>query len=340
MRGYTVAGNGLDTLRVVDLPDPPAPAAGEAVVRALAVTLNYRDLMVAEGRYGQPLKAPMIPCSDACGVVEAVGPGVRGLAPGDRVVNTAIRNWPCGALRREHQRAFSGGGGVGGVLAERFAYPADALVKAPAHLSDEEAAALPVAGLTAWAALVPFAGARAGDWVLSHGTGGVSIFAAQLGARMGLRVVLSTSSESKGKLVRERFGVAATVDYRDPEWPAAVRALTGGEGVDVLLETAGGATFARSIEAMAFGGRIAVIGVLDGDEGPASLVRILARQLRVGGIYMESTAELRAFARAVEAWRLHPCIDSVFSFAEAPAAYRHLAAGSHLGKVAIRVAER
>lgn len=336
MLSYFVAGTGLDSLAMREARDPK-PGPNEVLVGVRAVSLNYRDLMVAEGRYGKPLVEPMVPCSDAAGVVLAVGDEVSTLEPGDRVLNAPFRYWPAGALRREYVEGFLGGGGVHGVLAEKVTLPAAALVRMPTHLTFAEASTLTIAGLTAWSALVPFGGTRPGDWVLAHGTGGVAIYAAQLAQLLGARMILTTSSEEKAGMVRERFGVDATVDYRDEHWPERVRQITGGHGADVIVETAGGETAARSLFAAAFAGRVAIIGVLDGTQAPFDVIRILARQLRIGGIYMDSTQELEALARAMSAAKMKPVIDRIFPFEDAQGAYVHLSQQRHIGKVVIQV---
>ncbi len=336
MKCYTVDGSGLDSLQLAERP-APAVGPGDVVVDVHAVSLNYRDLLVADGRYGGPQDPPIIATSDMAGVVQAVGSEVTSLAPGDRVFNSPFRNWPAGTLRREWSRTFVGGQGIDGVLAEEVAYPADALVPIPAHLDFGEASTLTVAGLTAWAAIVTHGKATAGDWVLLHGTGGVSIFAAQIAKLLGARVILSTASEEKAAMVRDRFGVDRTINYRDDDWPRQVRKLTGGNGVDVVVEVAGGKSLQRSIDACAFGARIGLIGVLSGNEALIDVFKTLMRQVTIRGIYMESTQELQAFARAVEAGDLHPRIDRRFSFDQAREAYDYLGSRQHVGKIVIDV---
>jgi NADPH:quinone reductase-like Zn-dependent oxidoreductase len=337
MLSYFVQGTGLDSLSMREVADP-TPGPGEVLVGVRAVSLNYRDLMVAEGRYGKPLTEPMVPCSDSAGVVLAVGAGVERFAPGDRVMNHSFRHWPGGTLRREYVEGFIGGGGVEGVLAEQFCFPAVSLVRVPDHLTFAEAATLPIAGLTAWSALVPFGQTRPGDWVLAHGTGGVSIFCAQLARILGARVILSTSSEEKASAVRERYHVEATVNYRDPDWPKHVREITG-DGADVIVDTAGGETLARSLAAANYAARVAVVGVLDGTAAVMDIIRILARQLRVGGIYMDNAGEFESFAKCVASSKLKPAIDRIFPFEDARGAYLHLHNQKHIGKVCIQVAE-
>ncbi len=335
MKCYTVNGEGIDHLRCEDRDDPSPPGLGEALVGVGAVSLNYRDLMVADGRYSGRMDRRIVACSDMAGVVLAVGRGVEGIEPGDRVLNAPFRRWPAGLLRSDWARTFVGGGGVDGVLAEKVVYPAESLVKVPAHLSMQEGSTLTIAGLTAWAALVTHGQTKPGEWVLLHGTGGVSLWAAQIAKTLGARVILSSSSSDKAKQVKERLGIDHTIDYRDPEWPGQVRELTGGYGADVVVEVGGGAMVGQSIEACAYGGRVGVIGVLGGAQATISAVKMIAHQVTVRGIFMESAAQLRAFAGAVESSGMRPWVDRVFPFEEVARAYGHLFSGDHMGKVVI-----
>jgi len=337
MKCYTVDGTGLDSLRLAERPEPAAPGSGEVLVNVHAVSLNYRDLMVADGRYSGKLDPPIIACADMAGTVAKVGTGVAEFKEGDRVLNAPFRFWPAGTLRSEWARTFVGGTGVDGVLAERIVYPAVSLVKVPGHFTSfAEGSTLTIAGLTAWAAVVTHGKTQPGDWVLLHGTGGVSIFAAQIAKKIGASVILSTSNEAKGKTVREKFGVDAVVNYRDADWPKQVRNITGGRGADVVVEVAG-ASLSNSIQACASGGRVALIGVLAGVECSINVRHILMRQITVRGIMMESTEELRKLAKALEAWKVHPCVDRVFPFEEARTAYSYLQSQRHIGKVVIEV---
>lgn len=337
MRCYVVDGSGPTSLRMVQRPALPSPGPGNVLVDVHAVSLNYRDLMVADGRYGGPQNPPIVACSDMAGVVAAVGPGVRTFKAGDRVLNAPFRHWPAGALRRDWSRTFVGGQGVDGVLAEQIVYPADALAPVPAHMTFEQGSTLTIAGLTAWAAIVTHGRVRPGEWVLAHGTGGVAIFAAQLARLLHARVILSTSNPDKGRFARERFGVEETINYRDAEWPKRVREITGGRGVDVVVETAGGEQLAGSIESCNYGARVGMIGVLGGVECNFSAFPLMMHQVTIRGIYMESTRELHALALALEAGKVEPCVDRVFSFEDALAAYEYLHSGRHLGKVVIQV---
>jgi NADPH:quinone reductase-like Zn-dependent oxidoreductase len=335
MKAYTVEGTGLDSLRIVDRPEPGPPGPGEVVVDVRAVSLNYRDLMVADGRYGGPQDPPIVPCSDMAGVVLAVGSDVRSLKVGDRVLNAPFRFWPAGALRSDWARTFGGGLGVDGVLAEQVAYPAVSLIKVPDSYSFAEASTFTVAGLTAWAAVVTHGHVLAGEWVLLHGTGGVSIFGAQIARLFGARTILSTSDKNKAEQVKNRLHVDATIDYHAVDWPSQVREITGGQGVDVVVETVGGSSLAQSVKACNYGGRIGLIGVLGGVKSQVNVINFLVHQVTVRGIYMESAEELQALVRAFAAAECRPWIDREFDYYAAADAYAHLNSQKHLGKVVL-----
>lgn len=335
MRCYTVDGTGVEGLQLGER-EVANPGPGEVLVHVRAVSLNYRDLLVAKGRYGGESDAGIVPCSDFAGTVVATGPGVRDFAVGDRVLNHPFRAWPGGPLSPSAARTFVGGAGVDGVLCEQVVYPAAALVRVPPLLDFAEAATLSVAGLTAWAAVVTHGRARPGDWVLVQGTGGVSVFAAQLAHANGARVVLTTSSDAKQEWARDHLGVEATLDYTDDDWAQQVVEVTGG-GADVVVEVAGGDSLKQSVRAAALGGRVAVIGVLGGARSEVKVFDLISRTVELRGIFMESAHELRSLARAVETHDLRPVVDRRFPFEDAADAYRHLASGKHRGKVVIEL---
>ena len=338
MKCYVTDGSGLGGVTLEERAGPGEPGEGQVVVDVRAVALNYRDLLVAEGRYGGDGSKQIVACSDMAGVVAAVGEGVDEFKKGDRVLNAPFRFWPAGRLRADWVRTFVGGAGVDGVLAERVSYPAASLVKVPEHLSFEEGSTLPIAGLTAWAAVITHGRATAGDWVLLHGTGGVSIFGAQIAKAVGARVIMTTSSGRKGEMVKRLFGVDHVIDYREDDWPTLARKHTGGQGVDVVVEVAGGASVRRSIQACGYGARVGVIGVLDGSLCRFDVFDLIKHQVTLRGILMESAQELRDLARAVQAAEIRPHIDRVFPFNEAQDAYRYLRSQEHIGKVVIKVA--
>ena len=262
MKCYELQGpDGAEGLRLVDRP-VPQPAADQVLVRMKAATLNYRDLLTVKGGYGSRQKFPLIPVSDGAGTVESAGAGVRQFAAGDRVVGSFFENWLAGEPSDAKMHAALGGS-VDGVLTEYRVFPAHALVKTPPHLGDEEAAALPCAGLTAWSAVVKLGGVKPGQTVLTQGTGGVSLFALQFAKMCGARVIATSSSDAKIERLKS-LGADVTINYTTtPDWGKKARELTG-HGVDLVIEVGGVGTLNESIRATRIGGTIAFIGVLAG----------------------------------------------------------------------------
>lgn len=315
--------------------ETPEPGPGEALVRVRAVSLNYRDLMVFDGRYAHgAVREGLVPCSDGAGEVVAVGPGVDRVAPGDRVAALFMPRW-LGGPYDDRYGAGALGGGADGVLAEYVLLDQEALVALPAHLSFIEGATLPCAGVTAWNAL--FGGPRPllpGEAVLVEGTGGVSLFALAFARMAGARAILTTTHASKRERALE-LGADAVIAVRETEdWPADVRGLTGGRGVDHVVEVVGGSNLAAAAQAARNGGQIHLIGAqASGLVDPAQLRR---RNLLLRGIYVGSRAEFEAMNRAIARHLYRPVVDRVFPFEAAAEAYAHLRAQRHLGKVVIQ----
>lgn len=332
MIAYRVVTNtGPDALEKLTLPEPVA-IPGHVVVELHAAALNFRDLIVTRGGYVRNDRRPVIPLSDGAGRVVAVGSGVTRWRVGDRVVANFMRDWIAGPVTEEALNS-SLGGGVDGVLAERFALPEHALLRIPDHLDFAEAATLPCAALTAWNALTA-AGTRAGDTVLVLGTGGVSIFGVQLARAMGAVPIITSSSDAK--LHRAvSLGAAHAINYRTtPDWHLRVLELTDSRGVDHVLETGGPGTLERSLLAARVGGTVSLIGIL-ADGTPPTLTPALLRTLTVRGIYVGSVEMFEAMNRAISAARLRPVIDSRFPFDRAIDALNAFAQQRHVGKVVI-----
>jgi NADPH:quinone reductase-like Zn-dependent oxidoreductase len=320
-------------LRIVERPSPPL-GDDDVRVRVRAVSLNFRDLAIARASRKRPVV--IVPTSDGAGEVIEVGTGVTRFKVGDHVAAAFFPNWIDGDLRPEHHgRAL--GGSADGMLAQEVVHPETAWVRVPSRWSFEQAATLPCAGVTAWNALYEAAALRVGDWLLVQGTGGVSIFAMQLGLASGARVIATSSSEAKRARL-QKMGAAVTIDYREnPEWGDAVREAAGGQGVDVAVEVGGAGTFDQSARALRFGGTMSLLGVLAGTQGPVNTYAILQKGIRVHGIYVGSVRMFEALVRALDASTLEPVVDRVFPFDQARAAYEHLASGAHFGKVVITV---
>ncbi|HTG33238.1 MAG TPA: NAD(P)-dependent alcohol dehydrogenase [Thermoanaerobaculia bacterium] len=336
MRAIEIRGGfGLENLALVERPDP-LPGPGQVLVRLRAAALNYRDLLTAEGKYNPKQKLPLIPCSDGAGEVAAVGDGVTRVRPGDRVCTVFAQKWIAGRPTRERLRSTLGGP-LDGTLAELAVFDQEGMVKTPDHLTDEEAATLPCAAVTAWSALVTEGGITAGDSVLVQGTGGVSLFALQLAKMLGVRVIATSSRDEKLARVRE-MGADETINYREvPAWGVRAKELTGGEGVDHVVEVGGAGTLQQSLQAVRFGGTISLIGNLAGTKSELLLTHVFMQKIRVQGILVGDRESFEAMNRAIALHRLRPVIDRVFPLEEAPAAFAHMAAGDHFGKIVIRI---
>jgi NADPH:quinone reductase-like Zn-dependent oxidoreductase len=326
---------GPEALKLSHLPEPK-PASGQVVVRVRATSLNYRDLMVASGRYGGTVKMPLVPLSDGAGEIARVGEGVTQWRVGDRVAGTFFQKWQTGPARRDYFDSALGGS-TDGMLAEYVALSADGVIAIPPHLSFEEAATLPCAALTAWHALVTDGNISASQTVLLLGTGGVSIFALQFAKLHGARTVITSSSDEK--LARAKsLGADEIINYRRaPEWEKEVFRLTGKNGADHIIEVGGTDTFPKSLRALAIGGTISVIGGVSGFTTDVALGDILGKSALIRGIYVGNRDMFADMNHAISLHKLKPMIDRTFPFAEAPAAYRYLASNAHFGKVVVVV---
>lgn len=338
MKAYQIGPQtGLDSLTPVTRPDL-VPGPGEAIVKVRMLCLNHRDMLVLQGSYGARRPEERIPVSEGVGEVLAVGEGVNGLAIGTRVICAHFVTWIDGDFQRS---AFAHDVGIthDGWLAEQVRIPAAALIPVPDSLSDIQAAPLASSALTAWNAVVEVGKVKAGDVVLALGTGGVSIWAMQLAKAAGARVAVTSSSDEKLDFART-LGADITINYRTtPDWDRALLDATGGAGADVIVETGGQATLRESIDAAATNGRIAIIGALAGkaNEGLPNFGTIIGKNLVLTGIAEGSRAMLARLLRAIDLHGIDPVIDREFAFDDALDAYRHLATGTHVGKVLVRM---
>lgn len=333
MRAYRVfETTGPDGIKPVDLPDP-AVGDRQILVKTKAVSLNYRDLSISVGKYPFGVKPNVIPASDGAGEVVAVGKAVKQFKPGDRVAGCFFENWSGGEIRPEVHHT-SRGGAIDGMLAELVATDENGVVRIPDRLSYSEAATLPCAALTAWNALVEHARIVAGQTVLVQGTGGVSMFALQFAKAMGASVIATSSSDEKLERAR-KMGATHLINYKqNPDWDKAVMEITGGRGVDHVVEVGGAGTFDRSLKSVRLGGKVSVIGVLSGP-GTGNPALILVKSANIQGIFVGSRQMFEAMNRAISANDIKPAIDKEFPFADATAAYKHLQSGAHFGKVVI-----
>jgi NADPH:quinone reductase-like Zn-dependent oxidoreductase len=332
MRSIQLTAFGLDHLKRVDLP-VPRPKPNEVLVRMEAASLNYRDHLLITGNLYRGVTLPIVPVSDGAGVVAEVGEAVTRFKPGDRVTTFYKSRWLAGAMRPEWEGAEIGGPSEG-VMRELACFDAYSLAHAPSHMSSLQAATLPIATLTAWQALEQ-ARVTTGQTVLVLGTGGVSLFALQFAKLRGAKVILLSSSDEKlgrGKSLGADIGI----NYREtPQWGAAVREITGGTGVDAVIETVGASTFSQSLEAVRMHGFVGVIGFLGGVDPQVSLLPVILKRLHIQGISVGSLEQHEQMVAALEATQLQPVIDKIYGFEELPAAFEHMLAGKHFGKIGI-----
>jgi NADPH:quinone reductase-like Zn-dependent oxidoreductase len=337
MRAYQLpkAGAGIETLSIVERPEPK-PLHRQVLVKVAACSLNYRDLGVVTGGYRAPVRDNLIPLSDGAGEVVEVGPGVNRVQVGDKVAGCFFQRW-VGGEPPPHVHASALGGSIDGMLAEYVVLEEEGVVKLPAHLSLDEGATLPCAAVTAWEAMYNHAKLSAGQTVLLQGTGGVSIFGLPFAHVTGLVAIITSSSDEK--LARARaLGANHGINYKTtPDWEKAAFEFTGGRGVDHVVEVGGAATLTHSFGAIRVGGKITLIGGLSGGATELNPGLIFSRRANVQGISVGSTEMFMAMNRAIAVSALRPVIDKVFDFADAQAAYRHMASGAHFGKIVIRV---
>lgn len=328
--------SGLQSLKAVDIPEPTA-APGTVIVKVKVVSLNHREMRIICGEYGPKRRETLVPNSEGLGHVVSCGEGVTGFSEGDRVIAPHFVSWVRGPF---FQAAFARDLGVteDGWFAEYISVPAQALVKVPDNLTDHQAVPLSAAGLTAWNALVEIGNIKAGDKVLTLGTGGVSIAALQIAKMNGASVCITSSSDEKLEAAK-KLGADFTVNYRTtPDWGAAAFEALGG-GADIVVETAGQATLSQSIAAAAPLGRIAIIGALAGaaTEGLPNFGTIIGKNLGLHGVAAGSRDMLCDLVEAVAQNPFEPVIDRVFGFDDALEAYQYLDKGNHIGKVLVEL---
>lgn len=326
-------GGGLDNIARIELPTR-SPGPGEVRVRVHASSLNFHDFAVVSGISGP--SEDRIPLSDGAGVVLEVGPGVSGLEAGDHVVSTFFPGWSDG---RPMVNGFDTvpGDGIDGFARAEVTMPAAAFTRAPHRYSHAEAATLTTAGVTAWRALFTEGNLRPGETVLVQGTGGVSIFALQFAKLVGASVIATTSTTDKEARLTQ-LGADHVINYRStPEWGAEVRKLTGGRGVDHVIEVGGARTLEQSIIAVATGGKVALIGVLSGVEASIPLGLALARQVRIRALLVGSRRDQLDMIGALDKSSLTPIVDTTFELPDLAGAFEHQAAGRHFGKICITI---
>jgi NADPH:quinone reductase-like Zn-dependent oxidoreductase len=332
-KAYAIDAFGLERLKLTDWPAEGLPF-GHVRIGVEAVSLNRRDLLLVEGRYAPRLRLPAIPCSDAAGRILETGEGCGRFAPGDAVVAHMFPDWLAGTPSAEALRSALGGPVRQGTLRTEIVLPQAAVLPVPAHLTMQEAATLPCAALTAWAALAKFARLRPGQTVLTQGTGGVSVFALQFAKLFGATVVATSSSPDKLARLRD-LGADFVVDYRrDDKWSETARAHVGG-AFDLIVEVVG--DLDTAVRAVRPGGMVAVIGVLSGNKSELTLPLVVMRQVALQGVTCGSAEDVCDMLAAIGAAKLRPVISDVFPFSRVHDAFVAMHAGSHFGKIVVDV---
>jgi NADPH:quinone reductase-like Zn-dependent oxidoreductase len=324
---------GVDSLQLMERPDR-VPGPGQVLLQMKAFSINYRDLLVVNGvgRWKPPLGR--VPVSDGVGIVAATGNGVSRIKVGDRVAPIFYPNWLDGRVAAGKMGQALGGAAADGVLAEYTLFNEVSLVHVPAHLTDEEAATLPCAGVTAWSA-VSLGDIKPGYSVVVLGTGGVSIFALQFAKFCGARVIVTSSSDQKLARAKE-LGAAAVINYKtEPDWPKAVVELTDGLGADYVVDTVGG--LKEAIAAVRPGGTVAFVGLLIGMTSEIDLVTFMGKCARVEAVDVGSREMFEAMNKAIEFHAMRPVVDRVFGFHELREALNYLREARHFGKICLRV---
>ncbi len=335
MKAIRLKGSGgLERLTMVEMDEPAAPQEGEIQVRLHASSLNYHDYLVALGKI--PTADGLIPLTDGAGIVERIGESVSEFAVGDHVVSCFFPEWQNGEAESS-RIAKMPGDNLDGYARERVVRPANWFTRVPKNYSCTEAATLPTAGLTAWRALVSDGPLKAGETVLTLGTGGVSMFALQFAKMMGALTIVTSSSDEK--LARARaLGAYHTINYKQyPNWADQVLDLTDGRGVDHVIEVGGPDTLPQSISACRIGGHIEFIGVLTGFSGPIPTAALLSRQARLQGMQVGNRQQQIEMIRALDANDMKPVINKTFPLQDLIEAFRYEASGAHFGKICIEI---
>ncbi|WP_107676211.1 NAD(P)-dependent alcohol dehydrogenase [Agrobacterium sp. LAD9] len=326
MQRYILTGNENPRLKLTS-GNVRQPEKGEVAVDLRAASLNFRDLIIARNF------KDVVPLSDGAGIVSAVGEQVDGWKVDDRVVIGFMPGWVDGPITAAKKATSLGGQTMDGVLTERIVVPADSIVRIPDAMTFEEAATLPCAGVTAFAALFERRPVQPGETVLLLGTGGVSIFALQLAKKAGARVIITSSSDEKLDRART-LGADEVINYRrTPAWQDEVLKLTDGIGADLAVDVAGPATLSQTLAATRFDGRISLMGVLTGFDGHIDTGAILEKRITLQGIYVGPVATLTSLVKT----GITPQVDQVFPFEEAEAGYNALRDAGHFGKLVIKI---
>jgi NADPH:quinone reductase-like Zn-dependent oxidoreductase len=330
-------GFGIGNLTLTSAP-PPEVGPGTILVKMKAASLNYVDLLLVKGQLNPNITPPFIPVSDGSGIVEEVGPDIQGFKPGDHVATTYIPEWTDGRYTQGNSRFETrpGSGTSPGQLVEYKVFRPIELIKVPDGLSFAESSTLPIAAVTAWNALA-CAKAKAGDTVLLHGTGGVSIFALQFAKAMGATVIITSRDDRKLAKARELGADYQINSKQTPDWISDVFTLTDGEGADIVVETVGGSNLNMSLNALKLEGHISIVGFLGGVESSIHLIAMNLKRATLSGLSVGSTRDFADMLKAIAANKIKPVIDATFSLEQTAEAFSHLESGGHFGKIVIEL---
>jgi len=333
MKAVQIKQFGVEHLAIADLP-VPKPAKGEVLVRMKAAALQYLDLIVINGAVMPDLKLPHIPVSEGAGIVEETGEGVSKWKPGDRVMIHFVQEWIAGDSHPS-TNAIRTGLQAQGTLTEYICISAEALVRSPINLTDEEASTLPVSGLTAWTNLVTLAGIRAGQTVLTQGTGGVSLAALQFAKAAGAKVIATTGSDDKREKLKQ-LGADEVINYKtNKNWSEEVNKLNNGSGVDITLDMGGAASLEQSILSVAMGGYVGLTGFLGGASVTFQLAPAIMNYVRLQGNSVGSRSDFEDMVDAIEINNIKPVVGMVVPFNEFRKGFDALQKGEVFGKVVI-----
>lgn len=334
MQAIQLENYGIDNLKLTEVP-LPSIGENEVLVKTTAASLQYLDLILTENTAGFTIPLPFIPVSEGVGIVESVGKNVTRWKKGDRVLIPFITRWEAGQITPYHN-ALRTGMQTSGTLAEFTVQPENTLVRTPENLTDEEAAALPVAGLTAWTSLVTQANIKAGQTILIQGSGGVSLFALQIARIFGLKVIATTGSKEKEQKLKD-LGADTVINYKEfPEWSNEVKRLNNGTGVDVTLDVGGNETINQSILSVKEHGYVGLIGFMSGSQLTFNIVPLIMNYIRLQGYSVGNTQELNELVNAIEKNNLKPVIDSVYNIEQTQEAFLKLKSGRAFGKIVIK----
>lgn len=327
---------GIGNLTLVDIPRPE-PASHEVLVRITAAAIQYLDNIVIEGTIIPDLPLPHIPGCEGAGVVESVGPYVTRWKKGDRVIIPFIQRWAAGQLT-PWQNEIRTGVQVPGALCEYTVQPENTLVRAPENLTDEEAATLPVIGLTAWSNLVSQAKIRAGQVILIQGSGAISLFALQIARVFGLKIIATTGSKENESKLRS-LGAEEVINYREKkDWSKEVKRLNGGIGVDITLDIGGMQTIQQSILSCRENAYVGLIGFLTGSEITVDVHYLIMNNIRLQGHTVGHAQDLEGLVSAITANNnLRPVIDSIFPIENTQEAFQLLRSGHAFGRIVIKI---